>query len=93
MRSASASRKTIAVKPINKALFEVWSVALGNLDPASIGKLVSRQNAVKRVLAAVLNEDREFEAAITQGTRDVKRVHKRFSTIEKIIRQILKDSP
>jgi hypothetical protein len=79
-------------KPINKALFEVWSVALGNLDPGSIDKLVSKKEVVKHNLAVVLNEDREFEAAITQGTRDVKRVNKRFSTIEKIIRQTLKDS-
>ncbi len=80
-------------KPINKALFEVWSVALGNLDPASLGKLARSKDALKRALMTILNEDQEFEASITQGTGDVKRVHKRFSTIEAIIRQTLKASP
>lgn len=80
-------------KPINKALFEVWSVALGNLEAVSFDMLMGRQDAVKRALVAVLNGDQEFEAAITQGTGDVKRVHKRFSTVEKIIRQTLKDAP
>lgn len=79
-------------KPINKALFEVWSVALGNLDAASIEKLVSNKDAVKQGLAFFLNQDRVFEAAISQGTRDVKRVWHRFSTIENIIRKTLKDA-
>ena len=80
-------------KPINKALFEVWSVALGNLDKASVETLVNRQEAVRSALASVLREDREFEAAISQGTRDVKRVYKRFSTIENIIQQVLRGAP
>jgi hypothetical protein len=79
-------------KPINKALFETWSVALGNLDPVSLEKLVSRSDAVKHAIVTILNEDQDFEAAITQATGDVKRVKKRFSTIEDIIRHTLKDA-
>ncbi|MEI7894102.1 MAG: DUF262 domain-containing protein [Myxococcales bacterium] len=92
-----AFRKRLAAgdrrKPINKALFEAWSVALGNLDPALLEKLVAAKETVKREFAGVLSQDREFEAAVTQGTRDVKRVRKRFSTVEKIIVQTLGDSP
>lgn len=88
-----AFRKLFAVnerrKPINKALFEAWSVALGNLDPASIETLVCRQDVVTSALIDLLNTDKELEAAITQGTGDVRRVHKRFSAIEKIINQTL----
>lgn len=76
-------------KPINKALFEVWSVVLGNLDAASIEKLLHKKDAVAGALIATLQQDREFEAAITQGTGDVRRVKKRFSTIEQMIRQII----
>jgi hypothetical protein len=53
---------------------------------------VARKETVKHAFAAVLNQDRDFETAITQGTRDVKRVHKSFSTVEQIIHQTLKDS-
>jgi len=74
-------------KPINKALFEVWSVALGKLSEPDIEKLVVRKEALKRGLMLALNEDKDFEAAITQATGDVKRVHKRFSVIEQLIRQ------
>lgn len=80
-------------KPINKALFEVWSVTLGNLDLASLGNLAKNKDAVRRALTNLLNEDQDFEASITQGTGDVKRVHMRFSTIEAIIRKTLKASP
>ena len=79
-------------KPINKALFETWSVAFGNLDAASLEKLVSRSESVKSAIITLLNEDQDFEAAITQGTGGVKRVKKRFSTIENIILQTLKDA-
>ncbi len=79
-------------KPINKALFEVWSVTLGNLDDVAIEKLVAHKGVLRRGLMMALNDDKEFEAAITQGTGDVKRVHKRFSTIERLIRQTLQES-
>jgi Mrr N-terminal domain/Protein of unknown function DUF262 len=80
-------------KPINKALFEAWSVALGNLDGRSLERLLKRKDVAKRAFVAVLAEDSEFEAAITQGTGEVKRVRKRFSTIEDILRRTLSQEP
>lgn len=79
-------------KPINKALFEVWSVVLGSLDETTIEKLVTHKGALRRALMAVLHNDKDFEAAISQGTGDVKKVHKRFSTIEQLVRQTLQES-
>lgn len=80
-------------RSINKSLFEAWSVALGNLDPASLHVLIAKSDVVKSVLIEVLNKDHEFEAAITRDTGDVAHVHKRFSTIEQIITQALKGPP
>lgn len=92
---SDAFRKPFAAnerrKPINKALFEAWSVALGNLDHVSLEKLVARKGRVRRALIDVLGADRAFDTAISQATGGVKHVAKRFSTVENIIRQILRD--
>lgn len=76
-------------KPINKALFEVWSVALGRRSLAELGELQESRDAVVELQEQALNNDREFEAAISQGTGDVARVQKRFLTIEVLIASVL----
>jgi hypothetical protein len=78
-----------ARRPINKALFEALSVSLGNLSEAQIENLVNKKGAVKTELMHLLQIDKDFEMAITQGTGDVRRVHKRFRSLENIFEQIL----
>ncbi len=79
--------------PINKALFDAWSVTLGKLDPAQIEALVARRIELIEAQGAAFRTDPEFEASITQGTGSVKRVHKRFSTVEQLVFEVLRSAP
>lgn len=74
---------------INKALFEAWSVNLGQLSEAERAKLVAQKLALRERFVTLMNSDKEFESSITQGTGSVKRVHLRFRTIRAIIEETL----
>ncbi len=76
-------------KPLSKALFEVWSVALAKLSDEERKILVKRKRQVEKAFIQVMNEDEGFLNAITQATGDKTRVSKRYSTIEALIRQII----
>lgn len=75
-------------KPINKALFEAWSVALDKQSEDAVHLLLQRNDNLRNAFIALMN-DREFDAAISQGTGDPRRVHLRFSEIERLIGRIL----
>ena len=75
--------------PINKALFETWSVALGKLSESESRILVSRREQVLNE-AIHLNNNEDFYRAISQGTADVSRVKKRFSAVESLIASVVK---
>ena len=75
--------------PINKALFEAWSVTLGKLDANECSSLIRDRAVVKTKFLSLMNDDKEFEAAISQGTGSVKRVRYRFAQIENIIKECL----
>lgn len=70
--------------PINKALFEAWSVALGKLQAQEVGILIKNRDFIIQQSISALH-DRQFEAAVSVGTQDVRKVRLRFSTIENII--------
>ncbi|MBF0556319.1 MAG: DUF262 domain-containing protein, partial [Nitrospirae bacterium] len=72
--------------PINKALFETWSVSLNEYD---IGLLKKHKERLIELFIDVIINDRDFNTAITQGTGDVKKVHYRFSTVERIIKEAI----
>jgi hypothetical protein len=76
-------------KPINKALFEVWSVALGKLSPDENASLARQKVKVRDRFLLLMNADNDFVQSITQGTGDPTRVRKRFSTIEALIAEVL----
>ncbi|MEO5350950.1 MAG: DUF262 domain-containing protein [Magnetococcus sp. YQC-3] len=75
--------------PINKALFEVWSVTLDALTDAQIDWLTTYKDAVNQSFKILIDSDQEFVNAITQGTGHSNRVHKRFKVIEELIQEIL----
>ena len=77
-------------KPLNKALFEIWTVKLSKLQNDKIKHLVARKNILKNEFINLLNNDEEFEKAITSATGDKKRVEKRFNAIEELIEKVLK---
>ena len=69
--------------PINKALFEAWSVCLQKYP---LDVLVKNKEKIEKRFIFYMNDDKFFVEAISQGTGEVKKVHKRFEVIEKIIR-------
>lgn len=75
--------------PINKALFEAWSVSLGQLSSSQAKQLVDNKNELIDKFIKVMH-DREFELAVTQGTGAIKRVRLRFKRIKDIITEVLK---
>lgn len=76
-------------KPINKALFEVWSVVLSRLLEVQIDVLIfNKENLINNFINK-LNSDDEFHKSITSGTGDKNRIRKRFATIDSIIKTTL----
>jgi hypothetical protein len=74
--------------PLNKALFEAWSVNLGKLGSDDIERLVGRRELLeKRFIDLCTNQ--AFLAAISQGTGDPVKVRRRFEMIDEIIKGTL----
>jgi Protein of unknown function DUF262 len=79
--------------PVNKALFESWSVNFINLNDEQIQILIERKDQLKDKFIEMMNDlerDPRFDAAISQGTGDPNKVKRRFSAIEELIQEVLK---
>jgi len=80
------SNKSKKKFPVNKALFESWSVNLSQLSKEEIQILKERrQNLIDKFISYVDN-DKEFLSSISQAAN---KVEYRFQTIEKIIQEVL----
>jgi hypothetical protein len=77
-------------QPINKALFEAWSVNLEALDASELTRLEARKEQLTSKFIKLMNEP-PFHDAVSQGTGDVKKVQLRFREIKQIIRESLDD--
>ncbi|MGI9249995.1 MAG: DUF262 domain-containing protein [Pseudohongiellaceae bacterium] len=77
--------------PVNKALFEAWSVNLGKLDVTEQRELVARSENLKQKFAEMMLQDKEFETSVSQGTGSIRRVKYRFSQIARIIVETLEN--
>ena len=75
-------------KPINKALFECWSVALNGLSDDELALLAQRRDKLDAAFVDLMNV-RDFDSAISQGTGDVRKVKLRFGAVERIIRETI----
>lgn len=78
-------------KPINKALFEVWSVLFSKLSTNDISSIEYKSNELQQKFITLLNSDEDFNMSITSGTGDKSRVRKRFQEINKIINEIIEN--
>jgi len=76
-------------RPINKALFEVWSVSLAKLDEIERKKLEDRKQILFDKSIQLVKEDTEFFDSITISTGNKSSVACRFLSIEKIIKETL----
>jgi hypothetical protein len=75
-------------QPVNKALFETWSVNLAQLSSQQFDNLRDKQQTVKEILTNLMGQ-REFSEAISQGTGDKRKVFIRFRKIEQLIEEVL----
>lgn len=82
-------RPLIGLRPINKPLFDVWSVNLASCTDEQIGLLESRKDEIERRFITLLDEDQEFQKAITYATGDAAGIKKRFQTVADLLREIL----
>ncbi len=72
-------------KPINKALFEVWSVELANLTMEERERAVFHKKDIFKEFVKLMNNDATFVAAITSATGDKGRVNYRYNKIHEIL--------
>ena len=74
---------------VSRALFEVWSVHLAQLDPGQIDAVVADREKVKEKFMQLINIDRDFDRAISYSTGVPQRVHKRFDAVGELLKGIL----
>ncbi|MCP4136003.1 MAG: DUF262 domain-containing protein, partial [bacterium] len=73
-------------KPLNKALFEVWSVLLAKLTNEERNTLIPKKDFLFQSFINELNNENEFlEKSISTSTADKQKVITRFNLIEAII--------
>jgi hypothetical protein len=72
--------------PINKALFESWSVNLSQLSEEQIELLKQQQQKLIEIFTYYVDNDEDFQKSISQAAD---KIEYRFTTIEKIIQEVL----
>jgi hypothetical protein len=75
--------------PLNKALFEAFSVNLSKLTEPDIQLLKARKQDLIESFINRLEADKEFDRSISESTSKVINVKYRFSTIENLIKEVL----
>jgi len=75
--------------PINKALFEVWSVLFSKLSEQERFKLLTKKEDLFDDFLGIMNENEDFVGAISSQTDNKNKIILRFSTIEGLIRKRL----
>ncbi|MBD2456950.1 DUF262 domain-containing protein [Nostoc sp. FACHB-87] len=73
--------------PLNKSLFEAWSVNLSQLNDEEIKVLKERKQKIIDDFIFYTDNDKEFFSSISQAEN---KIEYRFGTIEKIIQEVLK---
>ncbi|KRH95858.1 MULTISPECIES: DUF262 domain-containing protein [Cylindrospermopsis] len=72
--------------PVNKSLFEAWSVILSRLTPGQIDKLINYKDLLNKTFMKKIETDANFEKSISQASDQV--IY-RFEQINQIVREIL----
>ncbi|EAW35770.1 DUF262 domain-containing protein [Lyngbya sp. PCC 8106] len=72
--------------PINKALFEAWSVTLSQLNSQELEILKTKSKILKDKFIEQMEKDKDFLASISQAAN---KVEYRFMTIEQIVQEVL----
>lgn len=80
------SKNTKRKQPLNKALFEAWSVNFSNLTDEEIKSLKNKNKELTDKFMDYADKDKEFLKSISQAAN---KVEYRFRTVEKIISEVL----
>lgn len=75
--------------PVNKTLFESWSVNLDACTDEELQILEQKKDDLKETFMRLMREDSVFEKSVTQGTGSISRVKCRFREIRDLIRGVL----
>ena len=76
-------------RPVSKPLLEAWSVGFARCSEEEIAELVEKRDKVVAGFMLLLNDDPEFERAISLSTGQPRRIRKRFEAIHDLIREIV----
>jgi hypothetical protein len=71
--------------PINRALFESWSVVLADYEPEGLLPVVEQIVTLAR---QAMTEDLDYIAAISTSTSDARRVRQRFALPRRILQEV-----
>lgn len=74
--------------PINKPLFEAWSVNFGRFSDGELQQLVERGDQVRSKFHVLVNND-QFQSAISVSTSNVNKIKLRFSKVQQLIQEVL----
>lgn len=75
--------------PLNKSLFEVWTVVIARLSDEERTFLRKNRAKLKEEITQLMNSDEEFVKSITSSTNNTYRVKYRFITIHNLIQKFL----
>jgi len=78
-----------ARSPLNKAIFEIWVFALSSLSDAEGEKAITERLNIKQRFSHLLTVDQRFNAAVSIGTGDSKKVRYRFGKVSALLREVL----
>lgn len=77
------------LKPINRPLFETWSIELARCSAEQRELLVERRYEVQERFIALLGDDPEFEKAVSLSTGTAQRIRKRFAAVRELVQGVL----
>lgn len=77
--------------PVNKALFESWSVNLDTCTDEELRILEQKKDNLMDAFMRLMRENSVFDKAVTQGTGSISRVKCRFQEIHALIQGVLHD--
>ena len=72
-------------------MFEVWSVSLAKLNDEERKIIAQKAEEVFKAFIKLMNDDTSFEPSITSATGDKTRVAYRFTKIEDLLKNIIKN--
>lgn len=76
----------IKQSPVNKALFEGWSITFSKLAEQEIEMLIDRKEELKKLFIQKMDFDSDFLKSVSQAAS---KVQYRFSEIDKIVQEVL----